>query len=114
MTTAARWPERQADLFLAWPNHPGPYDIGAAPETCIVPEPVKPTSLQIRDRVYREIRRLPGTTHQIAMRTGLAYEAVQPRTSELHDARLIRDSGRRGPSRCPTRTAIVWEIIPLG
>lgn len=112
MTTAA-WPERQQDLFLGYPNHPGRQIEMPAPETNTWAAAPKHKGVEIRDQVYRALKRQVGTTAQLATRTGLPYEAIQPRTTELKDAGLIQDSGRRGPSRCPNRTAIIWEPVRL-
>jgi hypothetical protein len=111
-TTA--WPERQTDLFRGWTHHPGAYEVTTSGIIALATqEPPRATGLEIRDRVYRSIKAMPGTTAQIAARTGLPYEAIQPRTTELKDKGLIQDSGRRGPSRCPNRTAIIWEKTRL-
>ncbi len=113
MTTTA-WPERQTDMFRGWSQHPGAYEITTSGIMALEAQPApRATGLEIRDRVYRSIRAQPGTTAQIAARTGLPYEAIQPRTTELKDKGLIQDSGRRGPSRCPNRTAIIWSAVRL-
>jgi len=71
-------------------------------------EAVASKAAVLRERVLVAIRAKPSTTHQIAKALGERYESVQPRTSELVAKGLIYDSGERGPSRDPTKRAIVW------
>jgi hypothetical protein len=96
------------DLFAAYPTTPG-YQ---APDTSkAAAAAVKPKAAWVRARVIDALTRQgPMTTVQIAAAVGLAYETVQPRTSEARATGLIVDTGRRGPSRDPGKTAIIWRI----
>ena len=53
------------------------------------------------------------TSEELAARTGIAFESIQPRTSELRRKGLIRDSGERRPNRRGHRT-IVWIAAASG
>lgn len=76
-----------------------------------VAEKVKPRAAWVRARVIDALTRQgPMTTVQIAAALGLPYEAVQPRTKEGKALGTIEDSGLRGPSRDPSKSAIVWRI----
>ena len=48
------------------------------------------------------------TTEELSTVTGIAYSALQPRTSELRDRGGIIDSGHRRPNRSG-KSAIVWK-----
>jgi len=63
----------------------------------------------------RERGALGLTSHELAVRLGLERASVQPRTSELREMGLIRDSGqrRRNPNG---KRAIAWvaKEVPNG
>lgn len=73
-------------------------------------EAVAPAAKSLRMRVYDAIKAKPQTTVQLSKALGLRYESVQPRTAELAAKQLIEDSGARGPSRDPRKTAVVWRV----
>lgn len=95
-------------LFAAYPTTPG---YQGADTSKAAAEKVKPKAAWVRARVIDALTRQgPMTTVQIAAAIGLPYESVQPRTSESRALGLIEDSGARGPSRDPTKNAVVWRI----
>ncbi len=95
----------QRDLFGPYPVTPGyaPTDTSKA-----AAKAVRPKVSWVREKVLEALER-PGTAVQIARRLRLPYETIQPRTSELKAMGLIEDSGKRGPSRDPAKTAIIWR-----
>jgi predicted transcriptional regulator len=96
-------------LFAAYPTTPGYQDTDTSREAA---EKVKPKAAWVRARVIDCLTRQgPMTTVQIAAALGMAYETVQPRTSEARAQGLIVDTGRRGPSRDPGKSSIVWAIV---
>lgn len=101
----------QMDLFVGYPNHPGWQKTDTSRDAA---EAAALRCVEIRDKVLTLLKAHALTTAQIAKRLRLRYETVQPRTSELRAMGLIRDTGRRGPSRDPNRTAIVWEAARPG
>lgn len=96
------------DLFASYPNVPG---YRATDTSRDAAEKTKPKAAWVRARVIDALTRQgPLTTQQIAEAVGLAYETVQPRTSEARAQGVIEDSGARGKSRDPAKSAIVWRI----
>lgn len=97
-------------LFDAYPTTPGYQDTDTSKAAA---EKVKPKASWVRARVIDCLTRQgPMTTVQIAKAIGIAYETVQPRTSEARAQGLIVDTGRRGPSRDPGKQSIVWAVAP--
>ena len=103
--TGKPWPTRQGDLFMAYPNHPG--TEATTSETIVAEDPPR-KSLKIRGVIYNELRQGDFTNQQLAQRTGLHYESITPRTSELKSSGLVVDTGRKGPARSPDHRATVW------
>lgn len=100
--------EAHPDLFAAYPTTPGYQNTDTSKAAA---DKVKPKAAWVRARVIDALTRQgPMTTVQIAAALGLPYEAVQPRTSEGKALGTIEDSGARGPSRDPGKSAIVWRI----
>lgn len=97
-------------LFHAYPTTPGYQDTDTSRAAA---EAVKPKAAWVRARVIDCLTRQgPMTTVQIAKAIGMAYETVQPRLSESRALDQVHDTGRRGPSRDPGKTAIVWAVGP--
>lgn len=100
----------QPDLFASYPTVPGYANTDTSKAAA---EKVKPKAAFVRARVIDALTRQgPLTTVQIAKALGMAYETVQPRTSECRVLNLIVDTGKRGPSRDSSKLAIVWAIAP--
>jgi predicted transcriptional regulator len=96
------------DLFAAYPLSPG---YAKNDTSKAAADAVKPKAAWVRARVIDALTRQgPMTTVQIAAAVGLPYETVQPRTSEARATGLIVDTGKRGPSRDPGKSAIVWRV----
>lgn len=51
------------------------------------------------------------TTNELAARVRICRDSIQPRTSELRELGLIRDSGGRRPN-ANGKNAIVWVACP--
>lgn len=97
-------------LFAAYPTTPGYQDTDTSRDAA---KAVKPKASWVRARVIDCLTRQgPMTTVQIAAAVGMAYETVQPRLSESRALGQVVDTGRRGPSRDPSKQAIVWAIAP--
>lgn len=98
-------------LFASYPLVPGYQATDTSKDAA---EKVKPKAAWVRARVIDALTRQgPMTTVQIAQAVGMAYETVQPRLSEARAMDQVIDTGRRGPSRDPSKTAIVWAIKPV-
>lgn len=97
----------QQDLFGLYPNSPGYQKTDTSRAAA---EAVKPKAPTLRQQVLEVLRAGDATTMQIAHAMRQPYSSVQPRTSELQEMKLIRDSGKRGISRDCTKTAIVWTL----
>ena len=98
----------QSDLFGTYPEAPGSKPVDTSIEAAAA---IRPKVAYVREKVLEVLAIGPATAVQIARRTRLPYETVQPRTSELKRMGLIEDSGRRGQSRDPAKTAIVWRLV---
>jgi predicted transcriptional regulator len=97
-------------LFAAYPTTPGYQDTDTSKAAA---KAVTHKAAWVRARVIDCLTRQgPMTTVQIAKAIGMAYETVQPRTSEARAQGLIIDSGERGPSRDSSKQAIVWAVAP--
>jgi len=96
----------QSDLFGTYPEAPGHADTDTSRAAA---DAVRPKVSWVRGKVLEALTERPGTAVQIARRLRLPYETIQPRTSELKAMGLIEDSGKRGPSRDPAKTAIIWR-----
>lgn len=100
----------QADLFTDfYPNAPG---FRRTDTSRAAAEAVKPKSATVRLMVLEALKLRPMTSVELARKLRLTFENTQPRTSELRAQGLIEDSGYRGPSRDPSKAAIVWRIVP--
>lgn len=98
----------QLPLFNAYPLTPG-YQVTDTSKSAA--ETVKPKAAWVRARVIDCLTRQgPMTTVQIAKAISMAYETVQPRLSESRALGQVIDTGQRGPSRDPSKTAIVWAV----
>lgn len=73
-------------------------------------EAIKPKVSVLRQMVLNALSVRPMTTMEIAHHCKQRFETIQPRTSECRDMALIEDSGERGISRDPRRSAIVWRL----
>jgi hypothetical protein len=72
---------------------------------------IEPKRPNLRVRVYAVIKRYGSATdEEIQLETGLNPSTVRPRRVELVELGLVRDSGRRRPTRSGRR-AVVWEAI---
>lgn len=101
---------RHPDLFGGvYPYAPG---YRATDTSQAAAEAMKPKVSVLRRMVLGALEIRPMTTMEIAHHIRQRYETIQPRTSELKDMGLIKDSGARGISRDPRKKAIVWEICP--
>lgn len=92
-----------------YPEAPGHRGIDTSIEAA---EGVAPKAHTVRQQVYEMISDagLHGqTTEELATRLGIDYGTVQPRTSELKKAGMIRDSGRRRKNAIG-KNIIVWII----
>lgn len=74
-------------------------------------EAMEPSVAYLQTKALRAIRRKPMTSWELSRHLGIAFESIQPRTSELQKLGLIEDSGERGPARSPHRTAIRWRVV---
>lgn len=100
----------QDDLFTDfYPHSPG---FRRTDTSRAAAEAVKPKASFLQAKVLEALAIRPMTTAQIARHLGYAFEAVQPRSSELRAKDLIEDSGARGPSRDKSKLAIVWRLVP--
>lgn len=98
----------QPDLFR-YPDQPGWQKTDTSKAAA---KAMKPKAAWVRARVIDALTRFgPMTTVQIAKAVGLNYETVQPRLSEARAKDEVFDSGDRGPSRDPGKTAIVWTVV---
>lgn len=103
---------RQPDLFATaaarYPEHPG---YRATDTSLAAAQAVRPKAAWLREKVRAALEEIgPATVPQVAAYLRVAYESIQPRFSELKEKGYIIDSGRRGPSRDPSRQAIVWRV----
>jgi predicted transcriptional regulator len=96
------------DYLDQYPYAPAP---GKTDTSHAAAEIVRPNAATIRAAVLAEIRRAPGTYHQISERLGIDSRTVQPRISELRAQSLVRDSGRRVKTDGHA-SAAVWEAAP--
>ena len=74
-------------------------------------ESIKQSASYIRVKVLTAIiqrKELGATSQELSEVLGMAYESVQPRTSELKKQGKIMDSGMRRASRAEDKKAIVW------
>lgn len=100
--------DRHPDLFGGvYPDAPG---YRATDTSEAAAEAMKPKMSVLRQMVLSALETRPMTTMEIAHHIKQRYEATQPRTSELKDIGLIKDSGDRGISRDPRKKAIVWML----
>lgn len=98
----------QADLFAeTYPDAPG---FRRVDTSVAAAEAVRPKAGFVRLLVLEALKTRPMTSIEIAGYIGLPYESTQPRTSELAAKGLIVDSGLRGKSRDPSKTAVVWRL----
>ncbi len=51
----------------------------------------------------------PGSNRKVARRTGIRYDSVHKRMSDLATDGFVRDSGKRIYNRRTNRSVIVWE-----
>ena len=101
---------RHPDLFgEVYPASPG---YRATDTSQAAAEAMKPKVSVLRRMVLGALENRPMTTMEIAHHIRQRYETIQPRTSELKDMGLIKDSGNRGISRDPRKKAIVWQLAP--
>jgi hypothetical protein len=73
---------------------------------------IEPVAPSLRERILLALRKRDQTTYELSMTLGAPYESIGPRTTELKLAGAIVNTGRRGPSRNPRLTAIVWALTP--
>ena len=75
---------------------------------------IEPTRSRLQTLVYRAIARAASpaglTDQEIAAVTGLDPSTARPRRIELVEQQLVRDSGRKRPTRS-RRMATVWEAV---
>lgn len=71
---------------------------------------VRPKLSVTRAKVIEALKVRPMTSFEIAAHHRARYESIQPRCAELRALGEIEDSGTRGISRDPTKTAIVWRL----
>tara|TARA_R110000737_G_scaffold210589_1_gene228265 strand:- start:41 stop:331 length:291 start_codon:yes stop_codon:yes gene_type:complete len=73
---------------------------------------IDPHAPDLRSRVYRHIKRhsFGKTTSELTEDLGHQYSGIQPRTSELREKGLIKDSGERRKNR-GGRNEIVWMAV---
>lgn len=71
---------------------------------------IKPTRAMLQHAVLAALAAHPLglTSHELAAITGHAYGSIQPRTTELHLAGHITDSGDRRPTPSG-RNSVVWR-----
>lgn len=94
-----------------YPASPGHRNVATSVEAA---EALKPSAKFLQDRALEALRIRPMTSWEVAQHLGVAFEAVQPRCSELLKLGLVTDSGDRGPARSPKRTAIRWKVTERG
>lgn len=100
----------QADLFTeTYPDEPGYRNTDTS---FAAAEAVKPKASTVRLLVLEALKKRSMTSIEIAQYIGMPYSTCQPRTSELAAKGLIEDSGLRGKSRDPSKSAIVWRLKP--
>lgn len=100
---------RHPDLFGGvYPDAPG---YRATDTSQAAAEAMRPKVSALRQMVLDALSVRPMTTLEIAHHCRQRYETIQPRSSELKDMGLIKDSGDRGISRDPRKRAIVWTLI---
>lgn len=96
------------DIFGGvYPEAPGYRDTDTSQAAA---EAIKPKVSVLRGMVLDALAVRPMTTMEIAHHCKQRYEGIQPRSSELKEMGLIEDSGERGISRDPRRSAIVWRL----
>ena len=100
----------QADLFTDfYPSAPG---FRRTDTSRAAAEAVKPKAATVRLMVLEALKRRPMTSQELSEYLRLPFSTVQPRTAEGRAKGLIEDSGLRGPSRDPSKAAIVWRLVP--
>lgn len=102
--------DRNLDLFgEVYPASPGFRHTDTSQAAA---EAMRPNVSVLRRMVLSALESRQMTTLEIAHHVRQRYETIQPRTSELKDMGLIKDSGGRGISRDPRKKAIIWQINP--
>lgn len=93
---------------MTYPNEPA---IGKTDTSAEAADAIRPHVSQLKAMIIDALALgVPMTSYELAVTLREDYENIQPRCSELQAMGVIRDSGKRGPSRHPKRTAIKWEI----
>lgn len=93
---------------MTYPNEPA---TGKTDTSAEAAEAIRPHVSQLKAMIIDALALgVPMTSYELAVTLREDYENIQPRTSECLAMGIIRDSGKRGPSRHPKRTAIKWEI----
>lgn len=73
---------------------------------------VEPKAKNLRERVLEAIKSAPRpvSTEEIAVQLRKPESSVQPRTSELRNGGLIKDSGERGETKWG-KACILWQVV---
>lgn len=73
-------------------------------------ESMKPHVGRIQSDVLEMIKRMPMTCDRVEQVLGLSHQTASARIRELRGLNLIKDSGRKAPTRSG-RKAVVWEVV---
>ena len=94
----------QRDLFHG--DVPGHRNTDTSFDAAVSMKPHRP---HIQRCILDALEVRPMTTYELVDHLGITKDALQPRTSELQEQRIIIDSGgrRRGPTG---RKGIVWKV----
>jgi hypothetical protein len=72
---------------------------------------IAPKAKRYRELILSNLRDVgPASSTELARRLGVAFDTVQPRTSELRRDGLIEDSGARSPTQYG-KLSIVWRAV---
>lgn len=99
---------QETPVMNAYPHAPASGKTDTSHEAA---EHVAPFASRIKKEILEALAEAPMTTSELCNATGIGYSALQPRTSELRQLALIRDSGARRMNDSG-RSTIVWELAP--
>lgn len=96
----------QMDLdFSRYPNTPGFKRSGTSEAAA---KSMAKKAPRLRDRVMQVLRQMKCTADEVAEILQASPFSIRPRLAELHELRMIRDSGTRRVNGSG-KMAVVWE-----